>query len=175
MTQIRGGRATFLPPYFFAIACCAIMVSACNTPRSSTVVIYDQEWSRAAGIANLVCAPPMREACREEALSDEVGFSKTLVSAFDTTPACRGIQFVVDTGVSGSSQDKAGHVLNLRKGPHWRLRVDYHPRLSAHSFKLDLVSIGSKDYSRVGGEGTTITIASFACEMSKKNGVVDYW
>ena len=66
----------------------------------------------------------------------------------------------------------------LRKAAHWRLRVDYHPRLTAidpQSFRFDLVGGGFKDWSRIGGDSTAIDMAGFACDMSRSNGVVDYW
>ena len=167
-------RVTVLAACVLAIACCAMVVSS-RYARRSKVVVYDREWSRTAGVANLICAPTVRDACREEALSDEVSFSKTLLSAFETAPTCKDIEFVVDTGAVISSQDADAHLLSLRKAPHWRLRVDFHPRLMAQPFSLDLVGGGLKDYSRIGGESSATDMASFACKMSKSNGVVDYW
>src|SRR5260370_12521471 len=116
--------------------------------RRSNVVVYDDQWSRAAGIANLNCAPTIREACQAEAIADEVSFSKALLSAFQISPKCKGTEFIVDSAVGSDPQDM------VRKTPHWRLRVDYHPRLIAQPFSLDLTGGGIKDFSRLGGEST---------------------
>jgi len=158
-----------------AMICCALAVSACNDRRRSSVVLYDQQWSRTAGIANLKCAPEGRDDCRKESISDVVGFSFDLSSAFQSSPECKGIQFVVDTGDASPTQQLSSELARLREAPHWRLRVDYHPRLTVQSFRLDLVGGGFKDWSKIGGESTAMRMASFACEMSKRNGVVDYW
>jgi hypothetical protein len=155
------------------IACCTMMVS-CSSRRSN-VVVYDEQWSRAAGIANLNCAPTIREACQTEAIADEVSFSKALLSAFQISPKCKGTEFIVDSAVGSDPQDIKDHFLLVRKAPHWRLRVDYHPRLIAQPFSLDLTGGGSKDFSRLDGESTAKDMMTFACEMSKSNGVVDYW
>jgi hypothetical protein len=169
-----NSRATVLAACVVSIACCTLVVSSCNARRSK-VVLYDQQWSRTTGIANLKCAPEVRDDCRKEALSDEVSFSENLLSAFETAPTCKDIEFVVDTGVASPSQETVAHLLSLRKAPHWRLRVDLHPRLMAQPFSLDLVGGGFKDWSKIGGESSATDMARFACEMSKSNGVVDYW
>src|SRR5260370_25921030 len=118
--------------------------------RRSNVVVYDEQWSRAAGIANLNCAPTIREACQAEALADEVSFSKALLSTFQISPKCKGTEFIVDSAVGSDPQDIKDHFLLVRKAPHWRLRVDYHPRLIAQPFSLDLTGGGIKDFSRLG-------------------------
>lgn len=157
---------------FIAMITCVI-VSSCKSRRLSRVVIYDQEWSRAAAIANLVCDPTTRDACRREAQSDEITFSQNLAATFQTSQECKDIRFAMDE--SNSSQEKDGHLLDMLRAPHWRLRVNYHPRLSAQSFTLDLVHVRFRDSSKWGGEGEAVEIANFVCEMSRKNGVVDYW
>jgi len=157
------------------IACCTMMVS-CRSRRWSNVVVYDEQWSRAAGIANLNCAPTVREACQTEAIEDEVSFSKALSSAFQISPECKGTEFIVDSAVGSDPQGIKDHRLLVRKATYWRLRVDYRPRLIAQPFSLDLTG-GSKDFSRLGGGGESLAkdMMTFACEMSKGNGVLNYW
>jgi hypothetical protein len=156
-----------------AIICCTLALSACNARRRSSIVLYDQQWSRTAAIENLKCAPEVRDDCRKEAIADVVSFTSDLASAFQSSPECKDIRFVVDSADTPPSQQ--ANLSRLREAPHWRLRVDYHPRLTAQSFRLDLVGGGFKDWSKIGGESTATRMAGFSCEMSKKNGVVDYW
>jgi hypothetical protein len=96
--------------------------------------------------------------------------------AFQISPECKGTEFIVDSTVSSDPQDIRNHFLQVRKAPHWRLRVDYGPRLIAQPFSLDLTG-GSKDFSRLGGggESTAKDMMTFACEMSKGTGVLNYW
>jgi hypothetical protein len=158
-----------------AIICCTLALSACNARRRSSIVLYDQQWSRTAGIENLKCAPEVRDDCRKEAIADVMSFTSDLSSAFQSSPVCKDIRFVVDTADTSPSQQADADLSRLREAPHWRLRVDYHPRLTAQSFRLDLVGGGFRDWSKIGGESTATRMAGFACEMSRSNGVVDYW
>lgn len=84
--------------------CSALAVSACNDRRSSHIILYDQEWSRSAGIANLKCAPEVRDSCRKEAISGEISFASDLASSFKSSPNCKGIEFLVDPGSTSPSQ-----------------------------------------------------------------------
>ena len=157
-----------------AVLSCTMFIASCSSRRSN-VVIYDQPWSRITGVKNFTCAPSVRDACLREALSDEGSFSKALSIAFETSPECKDIEFVVDAGVASLPQNSDAHLIRLGKSPRWRLQVDYYPRLMAQPFRLDLVGGGFKDYSRIGGESTATDMASFVCRVSNSNGVVDYW
>jgi hypothetical protein len=158
-----------------AIICCTWALSACNGQRRSSIVLYDQQWSRTTAIENLKCAPEVRDDCRKEAIADVVSFTSDLSSAFRSSPECKDIRFVVDTADASPSQQANADLSRLGGAAHWRLRVDYHPRLTAQSFRLDLVAGGFKDWSKIGGESTATRMADFACGMSRSNGVVDYW
>jgi hypothetical protein len=158
-----------------AIICCTLALSACNDRRRSSIVLYDQQWSRTAAIENLKCAPEVSDDCRKEAIADVASFTSDLSRAFQSSPECKDIRFAVDSADASPSQKANADLSRLREAAHWRLRVDYHPRLTAQSFRLDLVGGGFRDRSKIGGESTATRIAGFACEMSRKNGVVDYW
>jgi hypothetical protein len=164
--------AVLFTAHMLTIACCTMMVS-CTSVRPN-VVVYDEQWSRAAGIANLNCAPTIREPCQTEAIADVVSFSKALSSAFQISPECKGVEFIVDSAVGSDPQGLKDHLLLVRKATYWRLRVDYRPRLIAQPFSLDLIGGGGKP-SRSGGESSAKDMMTFACKMSKSNGVVDYW
>lgn len=158
-----------------AIICCTCALSACNARRWSRIVLYDQLWSRAAAIENLKCAAEVRDDCRKEAVADVVSFTSNLSSAFQSSPECKDTQFVVVPADTSPSLQANADLSRLRVAPHWRLHVDYHPRLTAQSFRLDLVGGGFIDRSNIAGESTATRMAGFACEISRSNGDLRHW
>jgi hypothetical protein len=138
---------------------CFIMEACFAGTHQPTVVVYDQQWSRAAGVTALQCAPEIRDACQKEAREDEASFQNALSTAFKAAPECKDVEFIVDSGADPA------------KKPHyWRLRVDYRPRLNDQVF-----SLRAGTNAPLIGNGNANDIIKFVCKTSKNNGVVMIW
>jgi len=159
-----------------AYVCCltGCMLFLCSCRRQwSNYIVYDQQWSSASGPRNLTCSTDLQLNCAREARDGEANFLKELSDSFKTVSECRGIQFIVDPGLNDTSPETKALLIAAQKRGFWRLRVDYHPRLPFQSFRLD--TVGNHWNRPGGGEGDATHIASFTCEMSHKNGVIDVW
>ena len=150
---------------------CFIMEACSAGTHQPTVVVYDQQWSRAAGVTALQCAPEIRDACQKEAREDEASFQNELSTAFKAAPECKGVEFIVDSGSDQLAKAKDGSFISAKKHGYWRLRVDFRPRLNDQVFTL---GVGTST-PHITGNGDADHIMKFVCETSKKNGVVMTW
>jgi hypothetical protein len=66
-----------------------VTLAACSTESRHRTIIYDQQWSSAAGVKNLWCVPELRASCERQVRKTEATFSKTLSTAFRTSPEVR--------------------------------------------------------------------------------------
>src|SRR5258708_38326648 len=62
-----------------------VTLAACSTESRHRTIVYDQQWSSAAGVKNLRCVPELRASCERQARETEATFSKTLSTAFRTS------------------------------------------------------------------------------------------
>jgi hypothetical protein len=67
----------------------ALGAVACSTESRHRTVIYDQTWSRAAGVRNLFCAPDLKSSCEREAREDEAPFQESFPQPFERLPNVR--------------------------------------------------------------------------------------
>jgi len=74
---------------------CLLIQGRNSTESRHRTIIYDQPWSSAAGVRNLVCAPDWKSSCDREAKEDEAAFSKTLPGAFRAAAECKTVQLIV--------------------------------------------------------------------------------
>ena len=143
---------------------------ACSTESRHRTIIYDQTWSSAVGVKNLVCASDWKSACERKAREDEVALSKKLSEIFRATPECRTVQFIVSQTNGKDSAELEQRLARNAGGEYWRLRVDFHPRLPRQPFYLGT----GTDKPTIGGDDVEHN-AAFICEAAKHNGVTAYW
>ena len=147
-----------------------LSLAACFTESRHRTIIYDQTWSSAAGVKNLLCAPDWKSACEREAREDEVALSKKLPEVFRATPECRTVQFIVSQTNGKDSAELEQRLARNAGGEYWRLRVDFHPRLPRQPFYLGS-GTDKPDIEGVDVEHD----AAYICEAAKHNGVTAYW
>lgn len=141
----------------------------------STVIIYDEAWSRAAGIDGMGCtAPEFRNACQKEAAEDEAIFLGQLSKAFSKVSECNDLQFFVDsTGDKIASDERL--VAAAKRGDYWRLRADFRPRLPYQYLNLSLHQVQKVGSSAGVGGNNAEDIMSRVCYLTKHNGIDYYW
>jgi hypothetical protein len=146
----------------FAISLCAV---SCNIESRHRIIVYDQSWSSAAGVTNLICSPEVRASCEREAKDSELDFSKKLPAAFRAANECRTVQFIID-----SNNKELEDRLTRNASEYWRLRVDFHPRFEKQPFTLGS-GTGTPRIWGVDAEHD----ADFICKAAKHNGVTAVW
>jgi hypothetical protein len=150
-----------------ALLAASLSVASCNTASRHRTIVYDQSWSSAAAVQNLVCSPDARADCEREARESELDFSKRLPAAFLAANECKTVQFVIDSNGNRELEDNlTGNV----SSKYWRLRVDFHPRLQKQPFSLG----SGMDRATVGGDDAEHD-ADFICKAAKHNGVIAVW
>ncbi len=159
---------TLLVAFWLTMTC--FVIEACSPRTHQTIVVYDQEWSSATGVAALQCVPEIRDACQKEAREDEAGFLRTLQAAFEAAPECKDVEFIVNSGVDQPPKTKDGHLTPATKSGYWTLRVDYRPKLTVQVF-----SLRAGTNAPLIGNGNANDIIKFVCKVSKNNGVVMIW
>lgn len=146
-----------------------LTLAACSTASRHRTVVYDEQWSSAAGVKNLRCALEIRESCALRARETEAAFATTLSVAFRTSPDCSTVQFIIASG-----NDKISEYLEQRlasnSNQYWRLRIDFHPGLTRQPFLLGR----GKDRPLIGGNDAEHN-AAYICQAVKNNGVMAYW
>jgi hypothetical protein len=157
----------------------AITIAACLTGAIyylsgshliSSVIVYDQAWSRLAGIEGMGCSQELREDCRKEAISDEATFANQLSAAFASAPECKGFEFHIDSQDGKASSDE--RLAQAKRGIYWRLRADFRPRLP-HQY----VYFATQPRDRGGSgeiQGDAAYVINRVCYMVRRNGI-DYW
>jgi hypothetical protein len=151
-----------------AITMTCFIVGACTSRTHQPIlVVYDQQWSRAAGVAALQCVPEIRDSCQKEAREDGANFANTLSIAFKAAPECQGVEFIVDSGLP---KPKMALSLHRSDTTYWTLRVDYRPKLTVQVF-----SLRAGTNAPLVGNGNANDIIKFVCKASKNNGVVMIW
>jgi hypothetical protein len=140
------------------LAITSLSLAACSTESRHRTIIYDQPWSSAAGVRNLVCAPDWKSSCEREAREDEAAFSKKLPEAFRAAAECKTVQLIIAQDTTNAAAD------------YWRLRVDFHPRLPKQPFYLG----SGTDKLTIGGDDAEHN-AAYICEAVKHNGVTAVW
>ncbi len=143
---------------FLACAIAVLSLAGCSTESRHRTIVYDEAWSSAAALKNLVCSPDRQASCEREARDGEQTFAKGLSAAFQTSPKCRTVQFLMPAAGVQSGSD------------YWRLRVDFHPRLTTQPFELGL----GTERPRIGGDDVEHN-AAYICEAVKNNGVTAIW
>lgn len=150
-----------------ALLVASLSIASCNTASRHRIIVYDQSWSNAAGVKNLVCSPDMRAACEREARESELDFSGRLPTAFLVANECKTVQFIVDSNNDKELEDNLTRNVDSK---YWRLRVDFHPRLERQPFDLGL----GMNRPSVGGDDVEHD-ADFICKAVKNNGVIAVW
>jgi hypothetical protein len=145
------------------------LAAGCTGSRHR-IVVYDQTWSSAAAVRNLHCAPEVSASCEQESKETEAEFSKRLPAAFQATPECATVQFLVLSESEPNAREIEDSLTKNAGGKYWRLRVDFHPRLSRQPFSLGQ----GMESGLVGGEDAEHDTA-FICKAVKNNGVLDIW
>ena len=145
------------------------LMTGCTGSRHR-IVVYDQAWSSAAAVRNLHCAPEVSTSCEQESRETEAKFSKSLPAAFKAAPECATVQFLVLSESEPNAREIEDSLTKDTSGKYWRLRVDFHPRLSRQPFSLGQ----GKDNGLVGGEDAEHN-AAFICDAAKNNWVSDIW
>jgi hypothetical protein len=105
-------------------------------------------------------------ACEREAREGEATLSKKLLEAFATAPECANVQLLISNETDPASDQSEKRL----RSDHWRLRVDFRPRLLQQPFSLDRE--GGKSY--IGGDDVEHN-ADFICEAATHNGVTAIW
>lgn len=150
-------RSIHILPMICAIA--VLSSGGCSTESRQRTIVYDEGWSRAAAFKNLVCSPDAQASCEREAQDGERGFAESLSVAFHASPKCRTVQFL-----------KLAAGVPIVRSDYWRLRVDFHPRLTTQPFELGL----GTERPRIGGDDVEHNVA-YICEAVKNNGVTAIW
>jgi hypothetical protein len=150
-----------------ALSVISLSITSCNTESRHRIIVYDQSWSNAAGVKNLVCSPEMRASCEREARESESDFSKRLPAAFRVANECKTVQFIVSSDDSKELEDSLTKNVGSR---YWILRVDFHPRLENQPYTLG----SGRDTPLVGGDDAEHN-ADFICRAAKHNGVIATW
>jgi hypothetical protein len=148
----------------------AFTLAACSTASRHRTIIYDQPWSSAASVKNLVCVPEQRASCEQRARETEMAFSKTLSTTFRTSPECATVQFLISKEEGSLSDGLAAKLANVMGSGYWRLRVDFRPGLTSQPFTLGL----AKSVPRIAGDDVEHS-AAFICNAAKANGVTAIW
>jgi hypothetical protein len=148
----------------------ALTLIACSTESRHRTVLYDQEWSRAAGVKNLYCAPEFRESCDLRARETEEAFSKSLSAAFRASPECANVQLLVASGSDKNFEELWRRLATDKNSQYWRLRVDFRPGLTRQPFLLGL----GQNTPRTEGDDAEHE-AAYICKAAKNNGVTAIW
>jgi hypothetical protein len=148
----------------------ALTLMACSTESRYGTVLYDQEWSRAAGLKNLYCAPELRESCDRQAIETEGAFSKSLSAAFRASPECANVQFLIASGNDKNFEELWHRLATDKNSQYWRLRVDFRPGLIHQPFLLAL----GQNTPRIEGDDAEHE-AAYICKTAKNNGVTAIW
>ena len=148
----------------------ALTLTACSAESRHRIIIYDQSWSSAAGVKNLLCIPELRASCEREARETEMDFSKRLSTAFHASPQCATVQFLVSSGSDKGSKELEDKLTRNAGSEYWRLRVDFHPRLPKQP-----CSLGPGNNDALVGCDDAEHDAAFICEAAKHNGVTAIW
>jgi hypothetical protein len=148
----------------------ALSLVACSTEARHRIIVYDQTWSSAAGVQNLVCAPDWKLPCEREAREDEEAFLQKLPQAFRAAPECKHVQLLVAQGNGTNSTELDERLAKNARAEYWRLRVDFHPRQASQPFTLG----SGTDKPEIGGDDVEHSVA-YICEAAKHNGVTAYW
>jgi uncharacterized lipoprotein YajG len=156
-----------------SLLACTITILAlagCSTESRSRTIIYDEAWSNAAAVRNLSCVPEMQTSCEREAREGERNFSDKLPAAFQVAPECRTVQFLILAADASNAKDLENRLEKNVGSKYWRLRVDFHPRLSTQTFDLAL----GTDRPTIGGDDVGHNSA-YICKAVKNNGVTAIW
>jgi hypothetical protein len=149
-----------------ALLVISLSMTSCNVESRHRVIVYDQSWSSAAGVNNLICVPEIKTSCEHEAKESELDFSKRLPAAFRFADECKTVQFVIDSNDNKQLKDS----LTRNASNYWRLRVDFHPRFERQPFTLG----SGMNKPLIEGVDTEHD-ADFICKAAKHNGVLDIW
>jgi hypothetical protein len=156
-TKIECKIGVFLSLLPSVIAVFAL--AGCSNESRHEIIIYDEAWSSAAAVRNLICVPDLKVSCEREAREGEQNFSRNLLAAFQASPKCETVRLLTLTLNSASATSD-----------YWRLRVDFHPRLKMQPFELGR----GNDRPRIGGDDAEHN-AAYICEAVKNNGVTAIW
>ena len=165
-----------LPKSFFqmfillAFTTFVVTLAACSSESRHRTIVYDQQWSSAAGVKNLSCVPELRASCERQARETEAAFSKILSTAFRTSPECATVQFLISTGNDKNSEELEHSLASNAGSRYWRLRVDFRPGLTKEPFLLG----PGKDNPRIEGDDAEHS-AAYICKAAKNNGVTAIW
>jgi hypothetical protein len=157
---------------FRSLLVCTVTILAlagCTESRHRTI-IYDEAWSSAAAVRNLSCVPDLQRSCEREAREGEWNFSKKLSAAFHASPECQTVQFIVSARGAPNAKDLEDRLAGNVDSEYWRLRVDFHPRLTGQPFSLG----PGMDRPMVGGIDAEHE-AAYICKAAKHNGVTWLW
>jgi hypothetical protein len=154
----------------FVLTALGVILLGCSTASRRRVIVYDQPWSSAAGVKNLVCASEYRTSCERQALEMEAEFRKRLPTTFRASPECSTVEFFVLSGDGQDSKDLEDKLARNPGNKYWRLRVDFHPMVTGQPFYLGT----DKHTSLVGGDDAEHQ-AGYICKAAKQNGIMDIW
>jgi hypothetical protein len=145
-----------------------LSVTSCNVDSRHRIIVYDQPWSSAAAVQNLVCADDQKAACEAEAKQGLVKLTENLPAIFRDATECRTVQFLV---ASPDADEQLKEALNTNRGnTYWLLRIDFHPRLQRQPFSLG----PGMERPDIGGDDVEQN-ADFICKAAKHNGVIGIW
>ena len=173
--EVRRNRMSIWLLSTIAITICLGIAYLFLGPRHlfSTAIVYDEAWSRAAGIDGMGCvAPEFRDACQKEAAEDEAIFSSQLSKAFAKVSECNGLQFFVDS-TDGKIASDERLVAATKRGDYWRLRADFRTKLPYQYLNL-APSSNVKLLTGTGGNNAE-EIMSQVCHLVNHNGIDYYW
>jgi hypothetical protein len=152
-----------------AAALVVAFTCGCELAKNKTVIVYDQWWSSdfAAGGAERSCSwgpdRAVHEVCATEAREAEAEFVGKFFAAFQSDPACAGLQLVV---ADGSKKEKFLDVL-ARTREQWYLMVDFSPRLKEQSWTV----VHQPHADKVSkGEGNASSMAHSVCSIAGNRG-----
>jgi hypothetical protein len=180
ISPVMRARRSFLLLAALGLTTTCFTLTACSRANQPVVIVYDQKWASEAGIANLGCAHG-EDICQKEAIESEANFLNQLSTAFKEAPERKDIEFIVDSGTDQSSKGTDARLKTVKKGPFWRLRVDYRPRLTL--YQESVLGAGYQEAklgfgtSRAcsGISGPSENIVKGTCELAKKNCVLSAW
>src|ERR1700679_750704 len=90
------------------LACTVALLAlgGCSTESRHRTIVYDEAWSNAAALKNLLCSADTQASCEREAKDRQRSFAESLSAAFHASPQCRTVQFLTPaTGAANLRPD----------------------------------------------------------------------